>query len=231
MVSDASDQILVVESQVPSISSAKVPMLSVIDSVSGRLVAKFISNKPKPPSPIAGDFIVCEKPVVISEALANKVDCAVNGKVSSETDDDISDDNGDCGSRCRSRSPLNGYDLLIFGKVSTKQATVVHEVLDVFCMASGQSANISESRIYFSNSVSRVMKSRLQQLLGVAVTSDLGRYLGVLLLHGCTSIAHYKHIVSSVEARLANWHSKFLSLAGKEVLIKSSISSLPIYSM
>ncbi|KAJ8759267.1 hypothetical protein K2173_006787 [Erythroxylum novogranatense] len=96
MVFDASDQILVVESQVPNISSTEVPVLPMIDNVGGGVVAIFF-NEPKPPDPIAGDIIVCEKPLVISKVLANKVDYAVNDVVLSETDDDISNDNGDCG--------------------------------------------------------------------------------------------------------------------------------------
>ncbi|KAJ8751644.1 hypothetical protein K2173_025802 [Erythroxylum novogranatense] len=58
IVSDALDQILIVESQVPSILSAKVPVLPMIDNVGGGVVAKFVLNEPKPPNPIAGDVIM-----------------------------------------------------------------------------------------------------------------------------------------------------------------------------
>ncbi|KAJ8898606.1 hypothetical protein K2173_004219 [Erythroxylum novogranatense] len=92
-------------SNVLSISSTKVPVLPVIDNVSGRVVAKFVSNEPKPPDLIASDVIVCKKPMVISKALANKVNYAMNEVVSLEIDDDISDDKGDCNGCYWSRSP------------------------------------------------------------------------------------------------------------------------------
>ncbi|KAJ8766850.1 hypothetical protein K2173_009151 [Erythroxylum novogranatense] len=104
MVSNVSNQVLVVDSQVPHILSVEMPVLSVLDNVGDRVVAKFVSIKPKPPNPVAGDVIVGETTMVLSIALAPKVSCAVDDVVLSMTDDDTSDDHGDCGGCCRSQS-------------------------------------------------------------------------------------------------------------------------------
>ncbi|KAJ8760849.1 hypothetical protein K2173_021887 [Erythroxylum novogranatense] len=101
-VSNASTQNLVMESQVPSILSADVLVLPVIDTVGSGVVAKFVLNEPKPPNPIAVDIIVRAKPLVIAEFLTTKVACAVKDVVLSKTDDDVSDDNEDCGGHYRS---------------------------------------------------------------------------------------------------------------------------------
>ncbi|KAJ8759349.1 hypothetical protein K2173_006869 [Erythroxylum novogranatense] len=88
-----------------SILLVEMPVLAMIDNVGGGVVAKLVLNEPKPPDLIADDIIMCEKPVVLLETLANNVDCVVNNVVLSKTDDDISDSNGDCGGRYRGRSP------------------------------------------------------------------------------------------------------------------------------
>ncbi|KAJ8763765.1 hypothetical protein K2173_003547 [Erythroxylum novogranatense] len=90
MVSAVSHQILVVDSQVPRILSAEMPVLPVLNNIGHRGVATFVSIKPKPPDPVAGDVIVGETPMVLSVALAPKVSCVVNGVVLLVIGDDIS---------------------------------------------------------------------------------------------------------------------------------------------
>ncbi|KAJ8899083.1 hypothetical protein K2173_010236 [Erythroxylum novogranatense] len=62
--------------EVPRILLAEIPVLSVLDNVGDKVVANFVSIKPKPPDRIAGDV-----PMVLSAALAPKVSCGVNGVV------------------------------------------------------------------------------------------------------------------------------------------------------
>ena len=67
--------------------------------------------------------------------------------------------------------------------------------------------------------------------LGFSVTTNLGNYLGMPLLHSRVSKATYHGILEKVERKLNGWSAKFLSLAGRITLTQSVLQALPIYSM
>ena len=59
----------------------------------------------------------------------------------------------------------------------------VRSCLDMFCSASGQKVSDAKTRIYFSKNVSASLADDISKRSGFQVTNDLGRYLGVPLLH------------------------------------------------
>lgn len=46
------------------------------------------------------------------------------------------------------------------------------------------------------------------------LTDDLGKYLGVPLIHGRVTKSPYQDIAAKVNAKLSNWKVNTLSLAG-----------------
>ncbi|OMP13818.1 putative ribonuclease H protein [Corchorus olitorius] len=62
-------------------------------------------------------------------------------------------------------------------------------------------------------------------------TNDLGKYLGVPLIHERVTKATFKEIVEKVQGRLSSWKSKLLTLAGRATLVGSVTSSIPTYHM
>ncbi|KAE8656399.1 hypothetical protein F3Y22_tig00117001pilonHSYRG00018 [Hibiscus syriacus] len=56
---------------------------------------------------------------------------------------------------------------------------------------------------------------------------DLGRYLGVALLHQRVSYGTYSYLVQKVRDRLAGWRAKTLSFARRVVMAKAVLSVLP----
>lgn len=65
------------------------------------------------------------------------------------------------------------------------------EVLKDFRDMSGQSINFSQSKLFVSPNVTR----RLSAISGISLTNDLGRYLGVPLLHNRVSKQHFNDLV------------------------------------
>lgn len=63
------------------------------------------------------------------------------------------------------------------------------------------------------------------------MTQDLGRYLGVPSLHGRITKDHCKNIMDRVQSRLEGWKTRFLSLAGRQVLVQSVLNAIPTYAM
>lgn len=59
---------------------------------------------------------------------------------------------------------------------------------------------------------------------------DLGRYLGVPVLHPRITKRTYWSIVDKVQQRLANWKVNQLSMAGRITLCNAAISALPVYT-
>ncbi|KAE8682922.1 BREVIS RADIX-like 4 isoform 1 [Hibiscus syriacus] len=60
---------------------------------------------------------------------------------------------------------------------------------------------------------------------------DLGKHLGVPLLHGRVKAASYQYLISMVTARLNEWKMRTLSFAGRVTLAKSVLAALPVYTM
>jgi hypothetical protein len=67
--------------------------------------------------------------------------------------------------------------------------------------------------------------------LGLTETHRIDKYLGVPSFVGRSRNEAFKYILENVSQRLENWKVKFLSQAGKEVLLKAVIQAILTYSM
>ncbi|KAL7222108.1 hypothetical protein ACSBR1_023926 [Camellia fascicularis] len=88
-----------------------------------------------------------------------------------------------------------------------------------------------ESKIFVSPNVDRHKAKELSDRCGIPLTSDLGKYLGVPLIHGRVSWRHYNGILNKMQMKLAGWKTSVLSLVGRTTLIQSVSSALPAYTM
>ena len=66
-------------------------------------------------------------------------------------------------------------------------------------------------------------------ILGFASTPYLGKYLGFSLKHSGSSSHDYDFILDKVKQKLSGWKANLLSLAGRRVLIQSSLAAIPLY--
>ncbi|KAL7201937.1 hypothetical protein ACSBR1_033599 [Camellia fascicularis] len=71
----------------------------------------------------------------------------------------------------------------------------------------------------------------LSALCGIPLTQDLGKYLGIPLLHNRVSRVHFSSICDKLQGKLSSWKANMLSLAGRATLIKSVTAALPAYTM
>lgn len=122
-------------------------------------------------------------------------------------------------------------DIILFSEASVEQALIIAECLDRFCMASGQKVSLQKSSVFFSNNVSDENKMAISQALKMEVTTDMGRYLGMPTLTSRVTCETFKHLCEKVDRKLSGWKSKYLSMAGRITLAKTTISSLACYSM
>ncbi|CAN1809470.1 Putative ribonuclease H protein At1g65750 [Linum perenne] len=122
-------------------------------------------------------------------------------------------------------------DLVLFGYANQNQAAIINEILNKFCSLSGQEISRDKSRAYFSKNVKRTVVQEVCGALNIQATQNLGRYLGVPIIHGRNSNNLYHYLIDRMEKKLAGWKVGSLSMAGRVSLAMSALNSLPTYAM
>ncbi|QHO04624.1 LINE-1 retrotransposable element ORF2 protein [Arachis hypogaea] len=122
-------------------------------------------------------------------------------------------------------------DLILFAEANMNQASVIKRCLNTFCESSGQTVSQEKTRIFFSSNVGGPIREEISDALGFARTDNLRKYLGVPLHHNKVSGSTFDDIISKLNTRLNSWKVSSLSLAGRNTLVKSVISSILSYTM
>ena len=122
-------------------------------------------------------------------------------------------------------------NLVLFAKATPENCEIVKKVLDMFCKVSGQTISGAKSRAFFSPNIDQDNKEALSIILGFQSTNCLGRYLGFPIKHRGGSNQDFNFVLDKVKKKLAGWKANLLSLAGREVLIQTSSSTILAYVM
>ena len=69
-------------------------------------------------------------------------------------------------------------------QANNEQVPVVEEILHKFCHYSGTKISRQKSLVFFSNNVTQNKRMDINNRLGVVVTKELGKYLGVPIIYG-----------------------------------------------
>ena len=72
---------------------------------------------------------------------------------------------------------------MLFAKADYKNCEAIIEVLDNFCNLAGQKVNTTKSKIIFSSNVTNRRVRGIYRRLGIAATTNLGKYLGFPIIH------------------------------------------------
>ncbi|CAN1810688.1 Putative ribonuclease H protein At1g65750 [Linum perenne] len=122
-------------------------------------------------------------------------------------------------------------DLLLFSQADVEHASAIGRCLAEFGAASGLEVSKDKSSIFCSKNTTRDLAALVSSTLNFPLTQDLGRYLGVPVLHGRTTRGTYQPIIDKLDNKLSGWKAKSLSLAGRVTLAKSALSAIPAYVM
>jgi hypothetical protein len=91
--------------------------------------------------------------------------------------------------------------------------------------------NSNKTAIFFSKNTSSSDKEQILGIFGVPSTQQFDTYLGLPALVGRSRTTAFKSIKERVWKQLQDWKLKFLSQAGKEILLKAVIQAIPTYCM
>lgn len=96
-------------------------------------------------------------------------------------------------------------DLLLFSNANRKCVDTINSVLVEFCKVSGQAVSQEKSSIFFFKKVKEQEANILSATISIPHTSDLGKYLGVPILHNRITKRTYQYLVDRVFAKLNSW--------------------------
>ena len=122
-------------------------------------------------------------------------------------------------------------DSLIFCRAKESKCQKLLEVLAMYESASGQQINRDNTTLFFSKSTFQDMQNTIKTALGVQVVQQYEKYLGLPSFIGRKKKESFDNIKQRVWKKMQGWEGKFLSQAGREILIKAVAQALPIYAM
>ena len=125
---------------------------------------------------------------------------------------------------------LYADDIMMFckGKLSYFQALM--ELFNSYAMASGQHINPSKSTVYYG-SISATRIDLITDMIGFNKGSLPFNYLGVSIFKGKPKRSHLQGIADNIKSKFCAWKTSLLSIAGRELLVKSVIQGMLIHSL
>lgn len=122
-------------------------------------------------------------------------------------------------------------DTMFFCKTNVKSCKALKRILEKYGKASGQLINTQKSSISFGKLTPQDQKQNVRHILGIEKEGGVGKYLGLPELFGRKKKDLFTSIVDKIRQKALSWSNKFLSPAGKLILLKSVLTSMPSYAM
>lgn len=120
-------------------------------------------------------------------------------------------------------------DALFFCHAHKKSCTTILKILQAYEEVSGQAVNLNKSAITFGSRVKPEIQSSLRRILSIHNDGGCGKYLGLPEQIGRKKKEIFSHLAEKVRQRTQHWSHRFLSEAGKEILLKTVALALPVY--
>ncbi|GJW56265.1 RNA-directed DNA polymerase, eukaryota [Tanacetum coccineum] len=121
-------------------------------------------------------------------------------------------------------------DAVFIGKWDKANVITIVNMLKCFYLASGLKINIHKSKIMGIGTTHEEVSSAAN-IIGCNTFSSPFNYLGVKVGSSSSRSKFWEEVVAKLSSRLSKWKVKTLSIGGRFTLIKSVLSSLPIYQM
>lgn len=117
-------------------------------------------------------------------------------------------------------------DLIIFSKGSHMAIKKILEFLKHYEKISGQKINFEKSDIFLGKSGDVQL---VQSQSGFSVKSLPFYYLGAPISKGNKKVFLYDPLIAKVKKKLMGWNLNLISQGGRWVILKSVLSSMPVY--
>ena len=122
-------------------------------------------------------------------------------------------------------------DSLLFCQASIAASEKLMEILSTYEDSSGQKLNKEKTAIFFSHNTRQNVREEIHQFWGFTASTHFGKYLGLPPVVGRANKIVFNDIKERVAKRIHGWKERFMSKAGREILIKAVAQAIPTYSM
>jgi hypothetical protein len=122
-------------------------------------------------------------------------------------------------------------DSLFFIKASKEDCTELMRIIHVYCEALGQMVNLEKSSLFCSPKSPQVLIDEISSILRIPISNNPGKYLGLPTIWGRSKKASLSFVKDRLKEKIKSWKLGTLSMAGREVLIKSVALVVPAYPM
>ncbi|XP_055960697.1 uncharacterized protein LOC126668753 [Mercurialis annua] len=161
--------------------------------------------------------------VICAQGLSHMIDQAVNSGFLS-------------GIKLQRNGPVISHllfadDSIIFSQADMQSVIRIQPLLHKYALASGQVINMDKSDLFFSANVDSQLRRQIASFMQIQHQSQSQKYLRIPTFFGASKSVTFSHIVHKIQHKLNGWTENYLSMGGKEVLIKAIISAIPIYTM
>ncbi|XP_059630012.1 uncharacterized protein LOC132272976 [Cornus florida] len=116
----------------------------------------------------------------------------------------------------------------MFSHANVGSVQILVNALNLFCSFTGLQLNPAKSKVFFSR-VDNQAKASILSLLQFQAGSLPVSYLGLPLSALAIKVRDCQTLVEKITRRVGSWTFKFLSYAGRTVLIKSVLCSIQSY--
>lgn len=122
-------------------------------------------------------------------------------------------------------------DSLFLCQASVFQCKNLKKILSFYGDATGQCINYQKSAITFGALIQETEKREIQSILGIFNEGGTSKYLGLPEAFSGSKIKLLSYLKERTQGRLESWYLRKLSQGGKEILLKTTASALPVYPM
>ena len=105
------------------------------------------------------------------------------------------------------------------------------KILSTYEAVSGQRINPQKSAITFSAKTPPEVRARVKETMAIEAEGGIGKYLGLPENFGRKERDIFAAIIDRIRQKSHSWSTKFLSSAGKQIMLKSVLAAMPCYTM
>ncbi|KAL3535370.1 hypothetical protein ACH5RR_003831 [Cinchona calisaya] len=129
------------------------------------------------------------------------------------------------------KTPGSNDDSPVFCKASSDEASKIMEIIHQYEATTGQLVNLKKSSIFISRNTNQTVKDNMCHILGDVKCVTQGKYLGLPMVITKSKNQNFGVVRERIKKRIMDWKCNFLSLAGRETLIKPVALAMPVYVM
>lgn len=120
---------------------------------------------------------------------------------------------------------------MFFCKANEQNAQTLNKIISTYESVSGQLINLQKSAISFSKGTSQARKDQIKLILGIESNGGFVIYLGLPEQFGRRKRDQFANIVDRIKHKSISWSSKFLSRAGKMIMMRTVLSAMSSHAM